>query len=179
MPYRYGRDWHGVLRKPIQEITEAQARKRFAAGPSFSVSKVSTADAKVVPEFTLQINPDGFYLGVAFYDEFGSEVRAYHFAEQPERPEELFLTGVTVRVYPDGQDRWLDLHQAAAHTTFTFRPNGWARSRLVVQGQDEARVQEFTGVDVSAHWVDRPEFGDWDRFGVAREPALQDDAPAG
>ena len=172
MTYRYGRDWHPVLRKPIQEITEAQARTRFRDGPSFCVSKVPDASGGVVPDYTLKINPEGMYVGSIFYDRFGSEVKKYHFDEDPGRPEELFLREVVVTVYPDGQDTWLSLRDSKAHRSFLFQPDGRARSYFAVKGEAAAKVEEFTGVDVSAHWVPMITFGDWDRFGEHREPDL-------
>ncbi|WP_122260693.1 hypothetical protein [Ornithinimicrobium cerasi] len=170
MTYRYGRDWHGKLRKPMQEITEAQARKRFTDGPHLSVSRVDAAGE--VPDYTLVLQPGAAYVRSSRYDGHGREVSVYHFREQDDHPGELFLEEVTVRVYPDGEERWLDVAGSKAHTTVTFRPNGWARARFAVPGLDQARVEEFTGVDVSGHWVQRPEFGDWDGLGEAREPAL-------
>ncbi|WP_298751876.1 hypothetical protein [uncultured Serinicoccus sp.] len=172
MTYRYGRDWHPVLRKPIQEISEAQARKRFTDGPSLSVSRVTDPSGGVVPDYTLTINPEGMYVGTVFYDSFGSQVKHYHFYEQADRPGELFLSGVTVHVYQDDQTTWLSLRDSTAHTAFTFKPDGWARSYLAVTGEPAAKVEEFTGVDVSAHWVPMITFGDGDRFGEHREPGL-------
>ncbi|WP_298751873.1 hypothetical protein [uncultured Serinicoccus sp.] len=172
MTYRYGRDWHPVLRKPIQEISEAQARKRFTDGPSLSVSKVGNPSGGVVPLYTLKINPAGMYVGAVFYDEFGSEVKSYHFDEDGARPGDLFLREVVLTVYPDGQDKWLSLRDSKAHRSLLFQPDGRASSYLAVTGEPAAKVEEFTGVDVSAHWVPMITFGDWDRFGEHREPGL-------
>ncbi|PZU42157.1 MAG: hypothetical protein DI571_11830 [Arsenicicoccus sp.] len=172
MTYRYGRDWHPVLRKPISEISERKARSRFVDGPSFSVSKVAEASGGVVPDYTLKINPDGMYVGAVFYDWFGSEVKKYHFDEDADRPGDLFLREVVVTVYPDGQDTWLSLRDFKAHTSLLFQPDGRARSYFAVKGEPAAKVEEFTGVDVSAHWVPMITFGDWDRFGEHREPPL-------
>ena len=172
MSYRYGRSWHGVLRRPIQEITEQQARGRFTDGPSFSVSKVADPAGGVVPDYTLLIDPDGMYVGVEFYDAFGSRVKRYHFDEDAGRPGSLFLREVVVTVYPDGQDRWLSLRGSTAHTSFLFQPDGRVLSYAAVRGQPAAKVEEVTGVDVSAHWVPIITFGEWDRFGEHREPDL-------
>ncbi|GAA4884837.1 hypothetical protein AVL62_13955 [Serinicoccus chungangensis] len=174
MPYRYGQRWHGKLRKPIGEITEAEAERRFTHGPFFSVSRVDDLSGGAVPDFTLSIDPDGMYVGSVFYDEFGSEVKKYHFDEEAGRPGHLFLREVVVTVYPDGQDKWLSLRDSKAHRSLLFQPDGRARSYLAVKGEPAAKVEEFTGVDVSAHWVPMITFGDWDRFGEHREPGLGD-----
>lgn len=171
MTYRYGRDWHPTLRKPIKEIAESAARKHWANGTQFSVSRV-TEPPGGVPDFTLVVGPQGQDIRSTRYDEYGSSLTVYDFSLLGTDEAPMFLTDVTVYVYPDEQQGWLDLHQAKAHTQFTFGPNGWARSRFAVHGQDQARIQEFTGVDVSAHWVQAPGFGDWDRFGIPREPEL-------
>ncbi|ANS79227.1 hypothetical protein SGUI_1831 [Serinicoccus hydrothermalis] len=168
MTYRYGRDWHPVLRKPIQEITEKKARQRWASGPQFSVSQVD--DEGSVPAYTLVVMPEGSFVRSERYDEHGSVVSAYHFDLIEGSEDQLFLHQVTEYVYPDRQTGYLAMNAAKAHTTFNFRPNGWARARFVVDGQPEARVEEYTGVDVSAHWVERPAFGDWDRLGADRAP---------
>lgn len=171
MTYLFGLKWHDQLRQPIRPIDEATARQRWDTA-QVSVSKVSEQGA--VPEYTLVHQPGDTYLGVTFYNEHGSQTINYDFRPQPDRPDELFLEGVSVRVYPDGQDRYLDLRSSTAHTTLLFRPNGYARSRFVVTGEPEARIDEFTGVDVSTHWIPRPVYGDWDRLGRRREPDLPD-----
>ncbi|GAB3300110.1 hypothetical protein EK0264_18580 [Epidermidibacterium keratini] len=164
MTYRYGRDWHPVLKKPIAEITETEAKQRWAKGPAFSVSKLSPGHDQ--PDYTLLVGPEGEVVRTQRYRPTGAIDTIYTF-----RPEagQMFLNEVVAYAYPDDA-KYYDQFQSAAVSTIGFRPDGGAVRRFSVSGSHDARVSRYTDVDVSAHWEPMITFGDWDRFGVGREP---------
>lgn len=170
MTFLYGRDWHPTLRKPIGQLDGTQARSRWKSGPPFSVSSVPQPAAGQVPAYTLVLGPEGEFVKTYRYNPAGSIVSIYTFRPWEERAGEHFLKEVTVYLYPD-DDRWYDQTKANAISTFSFRPDGWARRRLDIKAAPHVQVEEYTDVDVSDHWVPSPTFGDWDRFGIPREPA--------
>ncbi|GAB3300116.1 hypothetical protein EK0264_18585 [Epidermidibacterium keratini] len=164
MTYRYGRDWHPVLKKPIDEIAETAAKQRWANGPAFSVSKLSPSHDQ--PDYTLLVGREGEVVRTKRYRPTGAIDTIYTF--EPEA-DQMFLTEVVAYAYPD-EAKYYGQHQSAAVSTIGFRSDGSAVRRFSVSGQRDARVSRYTDVDVSAHWVPMITFGDWDRFGAAREP---------
>lgn len=172
MNYLYGRDWHPTLRKPIKEVSEKEARRQFDVKvPQLSVSAGPRLEHGQVPVYTLKIGRGGWAVDCHRYNPVGSISTVYAFREVDGRP---FLDNVVIYLYPD-DDRYYSQMHAKAVSMFTFRPDGWARRRFSVKDAPQAHVSEFTDVDVSAHWEDPMAFGDWDRFGAAREPALTGD----
>lgn len=172
MNYLYGVNWHDQLRKPIRPLTAAAAKRKFGSGPQLSVSAGPALEAGVVPDFTLLVGAEGSSVAAVFYDASGTVTTRYDFSVPDGGDHDrLFLHQVTLWSYPEG-DRWFDLMHARATIIVQFRPDGWARRRFAQTGAPQAHVTEYVDVDVSQHWEDRPSFGDWDRFGLRREPAL-------
>lgn len=172
MTYRYGRDWHKDQQRPIQEIDEAEARRRFVDGPQLSVSRVSQGQG--VPDYTLILGADANHVRVRHYDAQGSIVQTLDWTTLPGE-ERLFMNGYSVHVYADEATGPQAFHQSVAHKTWVFRPDGTVTCREVVKPVPDARVTEYRDVDVSGNWRERPAFGDWDRFG--EHPAPQTAPP--
>lgn len=103
MTFLYGRDWHPTLRKPIAQVDETQARRRWRSGPPFSVSSVPQPGSAQVPDYTLVLGPEGEFVKTYRYNTGGSLTSIYTFRPLEERPGEHFLTadvffGATVSV---------------------------------------------------------------------------------
>lgn len=177
MKYLYGVNWHEQLRKPIKEMTEAAARKRFQTGPQLCVAAGPDLQAGMVPDFMLLIGAEGQAVRTQFFDEHGSVDTMYAF-EVPDldQPDRMFLHQVTLWLYPD-EPRVHSFDQSIATTTLRFTPEGEARRRMTATGAPQARVSRYQDVDVSAHWAPRITFGDWQEFGRRREPALPEEEP--
>lgn len=110
---------------------------------------------------------------MARLNQFGSVVTAYAWTRrhpevdryQPSADaERLFLATITAYTYPE-EEKYLTRAAALRHVTLTFRPDGYASDeRVTKRGFGEpsnVETREFRGVDVSANWLDVPEFGDW------------------
>lgn len=178
MNYLYGHSWHPKLRKPVRPLTEKQARERWENGPDFCVAGGPDLEPGRVPEYSLVVGRQGQFVTATRYDQHGSVVAVYNFKHVDERPDDLFLKQVTLYTYP-GEDRWYDELHCSAVATYQFRPDGSGQRRLTVKAAPADEVVEFEGVDVSDHWEAPITWGDWDRFGRDRTPALPERDPAG
>lgn len=167
MSYRYGHNWNTRLRQPIDEVDETTARRRFEEGPQVSVSRL--ADGAVVPDYTLVLGTAGSHVRVRLFDENGSIVESYDWAEV-EGEDRLFLTDYWVWVYAEDATEPQTFSQSRANKAWLFRPDGTARSRESIKGHPEVRIREYQDMDMSGHWRDRPAFGEWDSFGELPEP---------
>ncbi|WP_028045834.1 hypothetical protein [Cellulomonas sp. URHE0023] len=166
MTFLYGRSWFSDERKPVEPITEEEARRVFDKGPQLGVAAVDGVGS--VPRYTLTMSARAEDITVHLYDEHGSEVSALSYDTQQGR---LFLFNVTERLYPD-DGQYHGTPGYLATRTYYFKPDGYSRLRTKVKAAPAATIEEFTGVNVSDHWLDPLEWGDWDRIGEYRPSAV-------
>jgi len=166
MDYLYGRSWFADERKPVAPISEEQARAAFDDGPQLAVAAVE--EVGLVPRYTLEMNARAEAVDVHLYDAHGSEVSALSYHTLKGR---LFLFNVVEWLYPD-DGQYHGMMGALADRTYLFKPNGYARLRTKVEAAPAATIEEFTDVNVSDHWLDPLEWGDWDRIGEYRPTAV-------
>ncbi|MBD8060126.1 hypothetical protein IC607_14225 [Cellulomonas sp. JH27-2] len=166
MTYLYGSGWFEDERKPVEPMSEEQARRVFEKGPQLGVAAVEGVG--LVPRYALTMNAQAESVDVHLYDEQGSEISSLSYQTVDGR---LFLFDVTEWLYPDDGH----FHGVQANTairTFLFKPDGYARLRTKVKAAPAATIEEFTDVNVSDHWLDPLEWGDWDRIGEHRPTAV-------
>lgn len=173
MNHLYGRSWHDQGRFPVQELTEAKAKKAWGSAQVAVACGADLAEG-VVPDFTVVVNDDLSYCGVDWYTPGGAIARHVGYFAIDGEPGQLFLSDATEYTYPD-EERWYSRSQASALRLLHFRPDGYAESRTRLAAADSELVEEFTGVDVAPHWVAVPQWGDWERWGSLPEGF---DAPA-
>jgi hypothetical protein len=162
--YLYGWTWNKFpdMRRPVKPMTEAQARKVWdEKGVQFSVSAGPDLEPGRVPDYTLAVGYAGESATVERYDAQGSIQVIMNYDLVDGR---LFLANVTEYLLPeDGkfhrQDDTLGVRK------YLFKPDGHCRLRTSLTAAPEDTVEEFSGVDVSSHWIDALEWGDWDRVG--------------
>jgi hypothetical protein len=102
------------------------------------------------------------------YDESGSVVASFGWQTVDGR---LFLSDVAEWLHPE-DGAFHERDECLVFRTYLFKPDGYARLRSDDKAADAALVEEFNGVDVSDHWQDPLEWGDWDRIGRRRPPDL-------
>jgi hypothetical protein len=166
MTYLYGRAWFADKREPVRPITEDEARRVFDTGPQLGVAAVDGSGS--VPRYTLTMSARGEDVSVHLYDQHGSEVSTLSYDTQQGR---LFLFNVVELLYPD-DGRYHGMPGNIANRTYFFKPDGYARLRTKVKAAPAATIEEFTGVNVSDHWLDPLQWGDWDRIGEYRPSAV-------
>jgi hypothetical protein len=162
--YLYGWSWNSLpdCRFPVDEMTEAQARKVWdEKGVQFSVSAGPGLEPGRVPDYTLAVGYAGETATVERYDAQGSIGVILHYRLVDGR---LFLMFVTEYLLPDDGE-FHDQDDTLGVRMFHFKPDGYCELRTSVTAAPEDTVEEFSGVDVSSHWIDALEWGDWDRVG--------------
>jgi hypothetical protein len=161
--YLYGRSWHESGRFPVAEMTEAQAKKKFAKGPQLGVIAGPDIQKGQVPAYVLTMNGGAESVSVHHYAATGSieAILSYRTIEG-----RLFLFDVTEYLYPDdGEFHFQD--ECTAVRSYLFEPDGSVNLRSDVSAEEQVLVEEFSGVDVSPHWRDPIGWGEWDAIGTA------------
>jgi hypothetical protein len=172
MTYLYCWKWNERRRSPVDELTEEQARRAWEDGPQLGVAAGERLEPGKVPAYTLTMSPHGEDVSVHRYTAEGSieSITGYETFEG-----RLFLSDVTEYLYPD-DGQFHGMSASTASRTYTFRPDGYSRLRTSVEEADADTVEEFTDVDVSDHWLDPLEWGDWERIGHHRPTSVGPEA---
>jgi hypothetical protein len=161
MNHLFGLKWNKNPKylAPIGPMTPAQARTAWDTPDEvFSVSAGPDLEPGRVPTYTLHVGVNETVV-VDRYHPSGALASSYFYdAESTIRDgSRLFLTQVSTWT----EDR--------THASFEYRPDGWGRT-MVKEGDDDV-VYEFSGVDVSGHWIEPGlSWDDWDRIGL-HEPS--------
>jgi hypothetical protein len=167
MNYLFGAKWNTNPKylSPIRPMTEQQARQAWEGDGTFSVSAGPDLEPGRVPAYTLAVGVNETVV-VHRYHPTGALAASLFYDAQPTIRDgsRLFLSQVSTW---DGE---------GGHATYSYRPDGWGRT-TVKDGTDDV-VYEFSGLDVSAHWIEPGlSWGDWDRIGL-HEPAYRPLDPA-
>lgn len=161
MNYLYGWKWNERTRAVIDEMSEDQARTAWEDGPQLGVAAGEDLVPGVVPEYSLELNAHAEDVRVNRYTPVGSIEAVLDYGTVDGR---LFLEQVAEYLYPD-DGRFHGMSGSSALRMYFFKPDGYAQLRTRIKETDVETVEEFTDVDVSDHWLDPLEWGDWDRIG--------------
>lgn len=167
MKYLYGWKWHDEDRHVIDELTEAQARKAWDDGPQLGVVAGDGLTDGGVPAYSLEMNAHAEDVRVNHYTPEGSIEAVLDYGTIDGR---LFLEQVSEYLFPDDGEFHTSFSATAIRMYF-FKPDGSCRLRTRVTETGAETVEEYDGVDVSDHWLDPLEWGDWDRIGTHRPAA--------
>lgn len=158
------------------EITEAEAAEIYASDPAntdkwFGIIRLE--DGADRPSAYLQMCPGANGVEMHRLGPAGSVDAAYGWGRwdteggSAAEPRKVFLNSITWYAYPD-KDQFWRLSQSVGTVNMTFWQDGRAKEDVVTHGTgadpDQVTTTESKGVDMSANWVDVPEFGDWERF---------------
>lgn len=175
---RYTTGWNNLTNQPAADhdwIDASLARARFEQNEFIDVVESSSIskDGLVYPRWVMGVTAFRGVAGgarVEFYDPNGSCWRAVDYDCLKGR---LWRSSVTDRQYPDGPSspdaltssldtqRW-KLSDSIRTTRITVRPDGAAHFKIRDRTTGEKSLTNLTGLDVSAHWLDIPTFGEWD-----------------
>ena len=160
---RYCTRWNDVTRRPIagyEWIDDGEALRRFECDEFIDVVDSADVDDDGLPLPRWVIGVSGPRNGarVQFLDKNGSIWRTVDYQVVDGR---LFRTRISDKTYPDDQQRW-DLNESTHTADLIVNPDGSGDIETRTRATGERSITEFAGLDVSAHWLDIPEFGDWD-----------------
>ncbi len=149
----YGLDWNFRHHRPIDALTEEEARSRYQSGEHVVIA----VGAPLRPEVVIEVHWNNQYLGVWFFDNLGRQATKFQFTRYGN--DRLFLNSVTAWKYPGDTAR--GLHMSILVDEFTFETDGRAVRIIKDDIAQETVTQQRTGVDVSTNWEPVPTFGDW------------------
>jgi hypothetical protein len=148
----YCEQWFRAKNRPDEILTATKARRRHEQGKLYTALMGDLMRPYCFLEFSAYRS-----VCVEFLDESLRSIRAHSFQEQ--RPDELFLSRVTIRRY-EGESRYVN-----SGDVYYFKVDG----RLFIEryigtpprGSKLVNTEETT-TDVSRNWEPFPEFGQYD-----------------
>jgi len=162
MTFHYFERWNFLQDRPIDPLTEADARDRYDSGPWFSVALSSDpqfGERGVLPEALLEVEPKADAVKAYFFTPAGSVALVYWFRREGDR---LFLAQTLQYHYDDEAKHRRS--ESVLTSTFSFSPDGSVTIRDDDKSQQTVQSSERSGVDVSSNWDVVPEFGAWRRL---------------
>lgn len=153
MRITYCRRWNEILGKPIQPLTEAQARQRDRAKQWYTVVLGDIAN----PDCYLEVAWENDHVGVWFLDDHGRQVLHYSFRRVDEN--RMFLRSITRWEYPEGAPRGLD--EATFIEEFTYEQDGTVRREVDDARANEISAEHYSDVPLDINWEPVPKFGDY------------------
>ncbi|MFT3662383.1 MAG: immunity 49 family protein [Gordonia sp. (in: high G+C Gram-positive bacteria)] len=153
----------------LERLSVADAEFRYASGAELCVTADNASDVKPFYEqWSLHIRPgssgvDDCYVTAYYYEATGTLSRIVRFEPHDRR---LFLVEDTVYLYEDNElpHQSVDSAEDIASATFTLDGDLKVVTTTVYDGDLGPDVLEYTNIDTSGLWFDRPAFGDWGRL---------------
>jgi len=167
----YGATWNPQLMVMLDPVGEDQARAAYESGAELTIAggpepllgidpeDLSAPDGEDPATWSIHARLDTGYLGVAFYNPWGTKEADYTFRRQDDG--HLFLGEVWEYTYTDPTQRratW----STAQH--LVFQPDGHSRHTRITNNPDGSQSYEETehaGGDLSHHVEPVPAFGEW------------------
>lgn len=167
MKYEYCSQWNKKLLKPIELLSDEQARARFngeVPEPDHWFTIVAFADDAVggqAPEFYIELTPHAAVAKTFFVDQHGSVHFIYGFRLKDDR---LFLQSITEYRYPD-TSKFYRQNECMEVESFQFEVTGLVHRRLHDKSKEFVQESDIRDVDVSGHWEPVLKFGQWASLG--------------
>ena len=154
MQVTYCRRWNFLHDQPIDPLTEAQARKRDAAGKLYTVVLGDPAG----PEKIIEVVRASGHVGVAFFDPLQRQSLYYTFTRVDD--DTMFLHGMTNWKYPN--DAAKTINESCWIEHFEYHQDGIVEHEVRDEQADEIRITKYRDVKLDINWEPVPAFGDWD-----------------
>jgi hypothetical protein len=151
--YAYAHRWFRGHKRPIDVLTEEQARQRHERGEGYVVL---AGDDPMRPFGFAEVGPAAGAVGVTFFDERMRCRVEYGFRRMEARS---FLGDATIRTFDDATDKVLTAD------IYAFTPDGGMRSEHHDTRQKDHLVRTAQlPVDTTMLWAPPLRFGDWDDY---------------
>ncbi|MFL6073716.1 MAG: hypothetical protein ACJ73S_10010 [Mycobacteriales bacterium] len=150
MQVTYCRRWNFLRNRPIDPLTEQQARERDRKGELYTAALGVPTDPAVIVEVE---RPS---IRVKFLDRFQRVSNSFDFRRYDDK---MFLHHITNWAYPDDEFRRID--QSSVIKSVEYELPDLAHLRIRDKVANEVTGRSYREVDLSSHWEPVPEFGDW------------------
>lgn len=152
----YCQRWNDKLGKPIEPITEAEARHRFSTdGPHWFTAVIGEAPE---PDCAIELAAHATVVKSFFYYPDRSIRYIYEFDKHDDQ--RLFLSTVIRYEYPD-KPGWHGQNEATLVEEIAYTPEGVCRITLDDTSKPTIEITDYRDVDVTPNWEAVPAFGDW------------------
>lgn len=152
MQVSYSRRWNFIRNRPIDPLTEDEAKQRDTAGELYSVVVGDPAAPDRIIEV---VRPD--HIGVWFFDPRQRQSLNYVFRRTDD--ETMFLHNVTRWGYPDDGARTLT--GANVIEEIEYEPDGIAHHEVRDDTAGETTRKSLRDINLGINWEPVPAFGDW------------------
>lgn len=170
--YAYLGAWNDWLNKPILDegwFDEVEARARYESMREhfevvpYAVFECQSQGPRPGTPWTVRFYSEGdTRFKSTFFDDYGSIYRVIWYALVDER---LFKSEITEYTYDYNHDPGRrDEDECVLITNGLFRPDGTGTLRINNKSEPTIQQLSIDQIDVSAHWLDIPEFGHWDQL---------------
>jgi hypothetical protein len=155
--WQYAWQWNDVLNKPMDPLTEAEARARHERGElytAYSMSENGTISVAVEVRF------ETGYVGVWDFDQLGRRFWHRSLARHGDR---MFLSDSSIFDYGDSTKR-LGRNQAERIFDRHLEPDGTGYERLRVKGdplEQRTDISLKDGATLDEYWTAVPEYGEY------------------
>lgn len=153
MQVSYCRRWNFKRNRPIDPLTEEEARQRDEAGELYSVVVGDPAAPDRIIEV---VRPN--HIGVWFFDPQQRQSLNYTFRRAGDG--RMFLRNIIRWAYPNDEARMLN--QCSLIEEIQYEEGGIAHHEVRDKEADEIKRTSYRDVSLDINWEPVPAFGDWD-----------------
>lgn len=155
MTWQYAWQWNDTLSKPMDPLTEAEARERHENGELYTAWSVGRDG---VISVAVEVRLETGYVGVWDFDPFGRRIWHRLLGRHGDR---LFLSDSSIFEYGESTKR-LRRSQAEKFFHRHVEPGGTGHERRRVKGdpmEERNDISLKAGESLDAYWTPVPEFG--------------------
>lgn len=151
MAWTYCEQWNYVLHKPLTPFDEIEARRRHESGNLYTAVTTDSDGLRILVHVRLEND----YVATHFHDKEGRDTLVYNFRVIDGR---LFLRKIITYTYDENST---SPHGPLVVETYAFTPEGICRQETDDSRVETIEVVDRHSVDVSTHWENIPEFGEY------------------
>ena len=172
MQVSYCRRWNFRRDRPIDPLTEDEARRQDAAGELYTVVLGDPAG----PEKIIEVVWENKHLGVIFFDRLQRQSIRYSFTRVDD--DTMFLRSITNWKYDDDTAKTINESSRIEH--IEYHQDGIVEHEVRDEQAGEIRTKKIRDVKLDINWEPIPTFGDWEYIArYDRQPPAEAPQPAG
>jgi hypothetical protein len=153
MPVTYSRRWNFRRNRPIDPLTEDEARALDASGELYTAVLGDPA----APDQVIEVTRGNGHLGTVFFDKNQRQSVLFTFSRADDG--KLFLREITRWQYPDDDARTIS--EATTIEKVGYEPDGIVHREVRDRAANQVTRTDYRDVNLDINWEPEPEFGDW------------------